>query len=290
MYDIGDVVPLSINITDPTGVAANAGSVTVTITMPDNSALTSPPISPTIVGQYDYAYTAVQAGRHDVRWVATGANAGAYQDVFEVRATDSFISLTEMKDYLNIPLDKTTWDGELRDASSAACGIIEFLVGPVLRRQIIEYYDGGDGYTWKIMLQRVPIISIDEIVETWGTGISNTLVNVAMPDTTGSTIGYTYDAITGQVVRRSLGWPYPFPFGIKNVKFTYTVGRTSTPGNINTGAKELIGHIWRQSQLNSEGRRPRVARPEPVTVILGYAIPNRVLEMLQATPRTPTVG
>jgi len=290
MFDLGEDPKLSINITDANGDPADAGAVNITVTLPDGTAVTNgvTPIAPTVVGQYDFPYTTVQAGRHQVRWVATGANADTHTSVFEVRPLldTTFLSLAEMKEYLNIRDDKTAWDGELRDALVGGCAVVEFLCGPIARRTVTEYHDGGAP---TVVLYNRPVISVTSVDEVYG-ATSVSLTQVAMPDLTNAAAAFTADLTTGELRRRANNWEYVFPYGKKNVKVVYVVGRTVTPGNISLATKELVGHLWRASQLNSEGRRPRITRPEPVTVVLGFAVPNRVLELLQATPRIPAIG
>ncbi len=288
MRDFGEIEPLSINIKDSNGDPANATSVIVAISEPDGTIITSSPISPTIVGQYDYPFLTTQAGRHQVTWTATGANAGKYTTVFEVSPAleQTFIGLAEMKAYLNIRADKTDWDEELRDAIAGGCSVVEFLCGPIAARTYTEYYDGGDP---TIVLYHRPVLKVTTVTETYGL-TSRDLVEVDMPDVTGALNAFTVNLATGEIRRRSLNWMYWFPYGKRNVKVVYSAGRLSTPPNVKMGTKELVGHLWRLSQLNSEGRRPRIAQPEPVTVVMGFAVPNRVLEMLQATPRIPSIG
>ncbi len=93
---------LSILIRDAAGQPANAGAVTLTITLPDGTTVTPGPIASTTPGVYDYDYVTVQAGRHGVRWVATGANAAAFTDAFDVQPADGspWISLADVKDHL----------------------------------------------------------------------------------------------------------------------------------------------------------------------------------------------
>lgn len=85
VYDLGDVVSLAVAITDSTGAAANAGAVTCTITLPDDTTDTGT-VTNTAVGQYAVVYTPPQSGRYTVEWVATGANASAFVDTFTVAA------------------------------------------------------------------------------------------------------------------------------------------------------------------------------------------------------------
>jgi hypothetical protein len=89
-FDLGDVVPLELIVKNAAGVNANAGSVALSITQPDGTAATiTNPVAPASTGVYDYDFTPTQRGVHSVHWVATGANAGAYDDAFYVEAVSS---------------------------------------------------------------------------------------------------------------------------------------------------------------------------------------------------------
>src|SRR3546814_17325246 len=75
----------------------------LTITRPDNTTVSVSPVTPVSTGTYTYDYATVQPGRHVVRWVATGANAGAYTDVFDVReaAPPLLFSLADARKHVN---------------------------------------------------------------------------------------------------------------------------------------------------------------------------------------------
>jgi hypothetical protein len=70
--DLGDSVPLSVEVKNAAGALANGGAVTVTVTQPDGTPAGPFTVSPTTTGVYDYDFTPTQVGRHQVRWVATG--------------------------------------------------------------------------------------------------------------------------------------------------------------------------------------------------------------------------
>src|SRR4029078_8544822 len=137
MFDLGDVVPLRVEIRDTAGALANAGSVAVTVTAPDETS-TTPSVGNTSTGVYTATYTPTQIGRHRVRWVATGVNASAFTDVFDVRSGSSIqlFSLTDARAFLH--LSKTTNDEELRGWIEAATAAVEAVVGPVVPRTIVE--------------------------------------------------------------------------------------------------------------------------------------------------------
>lgn len=85
MYDIGDVVTLSATIRDLDGDLADAGTVVCTVALPDGTT-TQPPVVHVGTGTYSAQLTCTLAGLHTVRWVATGANAGAFTESFTVRS------------------------------------------------------------------------------------------------------------------------------------------------------------------------------------------------------------
>jgi hypothetical protein len=86
-YDLGDVVPLAVLLTDNAGAAADAGAMVLTVTLPDGT-IVNPAITHGATGSYSATLATTQAGRHTLRWVATGANAAAYADEFDVQAAD----------------------------------------------------------------------------------------------------------------------------------------------------------------------------------------------------------
>ena len=135
-YDLGDVVPLGITITDSTGANANASAVTCTITLPDGTTSTGSVTNPS-TGLYNCDFSPSQTGRHAVRWVATGTNASAYTDEFTVRdyADLGLLGLDEVKSHLNISATDTTLDEELRRFIDAATDLAEQYLGQILGRK-----------------------------------------------------------------------------------------------------------------------------------------------------------
>ncbi len=63
IYDLGDVVPLGITITDANGLVANASSVTCTIYLPDNTTVTGTVVNAD-TGLYNCDFVPSQSGRH----------------------------------------------------------------------------------------------------------------------------------------------------------------------------------------------------------------------------------
>ena len=162
-FDLGSSVPVTYRNYDSTGNLANATTVVLTVTLPDGTS-SLPTVTNASTGNYTATFATTQAGRHQLRWVATGANAGAYTDVLDIAPSNpSFIiSLQEAKDALNITT--TTRDSEIRDYIRAATVVCEYVAGePILKRQIVgETHDGGG---LSITLRARGILSIDTVVE-----------------------------------------------------------------------------------------------------------------------------
>jgi hypothetical protein len=140
LFDLGDVVPLTVNIRGADGVLANATAVTLTITLPDGTTTSPAPANPS-VGLYQVDYITVMEGRHLVRWVATGNNASAYTDSFDVRPANPplIMSLSAAKAILNIPSGSTVDDDELRSLVEAVTSAVETYRGEaIVRRTVVE--------------------------------------------------------------------------------------------------------------------------------------------------------
>ncbi len=83
VYLLGDVVTLTCTVRDAAGALADAGAITCTVTLPDatTTVLTHTHLS---TGNYAVDYPPPVVGWFRVRWLATGANAGAFADDFTV--------------------------------------------------------------------------------------------------------------------------------------------------------------------------------------------------------------
>lgn len=268
-FQLGDVVPLSVTITDADGNLSNAGSVTLTVTLPDGTTDVTAGISSTTTGVYDHDYSTVQAGRHGVRWVATGANASAFTDAFEVEAADdlNFISLTDTKTHLR--KTDTKDDAELVGFITAACAKIVELIGPVSPTAVTETVRIPRWGNNTITLGTSPVISITSVTVR---GVSPVTVPAADPDT--NTDGWVLNGGAGVLTHTSR-----FPYGTLQVD--YRAGRTPVAGNIRLAGLELTSHLWRSIKLNGSGGRPPIQAADDI-VIGGqaYALPNRVRELL----------
>lgn len=271
-WDLGDSVPLTIQIRDSDGNLANATDVSVTVTLPDGSVVDSGSIIPVDVGQYEYDYPTVQAGRHNVRWVATGTNASAFTDSFVVDPADDgdFISLRDTKTFLRLDLDQTTYDELLRVYISSACEMITDRMGPVSPKTEV---DTKCLYGNLFILKQYPVIAITSVEMLPGP------VAIDQGDLETGAIGwYLEDATTGKLkhTNRFTG----------NIRVTYRVGRSPLPSNFRLAALELVAHQWRMSQMNSAGGRPSVNFDPQTVPGTSFALPYSVRQLLGLDKRS----
>lgn len=262
-FNLGELVPLSVAIRDAAGVLANAGSVSVTITRPDATTVTQGPISSTSPGIYDYDYQTVQVGRHDVRWVATGVNASAWTDFFEVLPAigGQIISLAGAKRHLKIPAAKTADDAEIQDYLRAVTRICERYVGAIARTSYSQVFDGGVS---RVAVDHRPVLSVTQVTE-FGTVLSAS--------------NYRVIADSGVIVRLAGQFEMPFLYGAGSVAVDYVAGATATPPNVLQAAKIILAHMW-ETQRSAGGGRPPLG-DEPVdTTGKAYTVPYRAQELL----------
>jgi len=264
-FDLGAVVPLGTTVRDSTGVLANAGAMALTITLPDATNASVPSVTPTSTGVFAYDYATVQAGRHTVRWVATGINAGAYTDVFDVRpaAPALLFSLASAKAQLEITT--TTDDDEIREYIEATTTAVEYFVGAVARRTVTQVIKGGSD---RVLLHTTPVLAVTSVtaLQPWQEAVTTSMLDA--------------DAETG-VLRRIDG----LLLAGGEYRIAYTVGRTAVPANVSLAAKLILQHLWRTKYgasrgLSGIGGAEDFAVTEAVPGF-GYAIPNRALQLLQ---------
>jgi hypothetical protein len=263
-YDLGAVVPLSMKVQDGSGLPANAGNMRLTITLPDDTTTVVDPVTPASTGVYTHGYQTVQSGLHQVRWLATGANACASTDVFDIRAAAApmLFSLADAKDQLAIPATSTGDDDEIRDYIAAATAAVEYFVGPVIRRTVQQVLQGDRG-AW--VLHTTPVLSITSVtpVQVWQLGIEMGVLDV--------------DTETG-IVRRTDGiWFYSGDYRV-----VYEAGRAAVPPNVSLAGKLILQHLWRTRYGAARGASSAddFLATEQVPGF-GYAIPNRALQLLQ---------
>jgi hypothetical protein len=159
-YDLGDVVPLSVDILDEAGAPTVAATVTLTITLPDDTTV-GPTVTTSATGRYEADYTAAQAGRHVAVWTSTGP-AASYEDVFDVaeRPAPALCSLADFKAHLN--KTDTADDEELRLHLAAATAAVERHRGEVVaKRAFTDRLAGSCGQ--RLLLTHHPVLTVTAI-------------------------------------------------------------------------------------------------------------------------------
>lgn len=277
--DLGDVVPLSVTIRDSAGVLANAGTLTLTVTLPDGTSFLAGTILPTSLGTYSYDYVTIQPGRHRIRWVATGANASAFADSFDVVPADNgdFISLTDTKNHLRLDLQATTYDEALRGFISAACQMVTDRMGPVSPTTVVEINRQTD--VKYLVLDQYPIISITAVETLPGP------IAMVQGDEATNVQGWILDKPKSGIIKHTDRF-------IGKTRITYRAGRTPVPPNFVLATKELVGNLWRISQLNPGGGRPPMAQEDQAVNGIPFALPFSVRQLLgldKRSQRSPLV-
>lgn len=265
MIDTGQVYHATLTIKNQ---ASPPATVTLTITLPDGTAVTPNPGTGAASGTdwvIAYDYPTVQAGLHKAAWQTTVPGTAA-ADYFNVRSFASILSLAEGKAHLTGG-PATAWTGdddELRNFLAAVTEVIESKVGPCVRRTVTQRVaDGG----CTLALTQYPVISVTSVTSVWTGG----------PTWTGSSL--VLDADAG-IVTTQLG-AVPFYYGPWDV--VHTVGRAVVPERYQHAAKELLRHLWDTQRGELEAGPLSASTGEEFTTSAGwaFAIPNRVLEMLQ---------
>jgi hypothetical protein len=235
-YDLGDVVPVGlVTYNDSTGVAEDATSAVLTITLPDGTTTTPTVTHVALSGVYTVNYTSTLVGRHGVRWVVVGTATvlgGAHTDVFDVLdpAELPLVSLADLKKHLNVV--STTDDEELRYTLATATDLAERYTNRALRRKtVVETHDGGKT---ALLLRETPVLSVTTVVE-------NLATLAATEYTINTNSGVLY---RGAPISTGRAW-YG---GTQGVTVTYVAGYTSPPLVAQRGVMEIVRWMWQNSQ------------------------------------------
>ncbi|MGW7085018.1 hypothetical protein ACWGH2_16220 [Streptomyces sp. NPDC054871] len=268
-YDLGATARLTAECRDPGGTLTTPSAVTVTVTRPDGSTVT-PATTATGTGVYQADYVTVAAGRHTVRWQFTGP-AHAYTDQFDVReaAPLALLSLADGKEHLNIK--STRHDAEVRGWIEATTRAVEWFTGPVVVHDVTE--DHTERHARSLALRLTPVIAVTSVV-----GLATGSASYDVGD-------LVLDAETGVVTRTDGG------LLLGPLRVTYRAGRIIVPANITAAARIILQHLWRTQQGPG---RPQLGTgdfdvSEPIPG-LGYAIPNRAVQLLEPDRLPPGVA
>jgi len=271
-YDLGDKVYFTWLTVDSSGAAANPGTVTASVTLPDGTSA-SLTTATSITGTYTTTYLPTQVGRHIVAWSATGTWPQAYSDIFEVRDINDIgiVGYDEVLEYLNIPTASAN-ENEIRRFMDAATDLAETYCGQVLGRRTYtdELYDGGTEF---VRIRNPKAISITSVYEN-GALVSATAYNL---DYTGQRL---YRIGSGTLyATNSYGY---WTGGFNNIKVTYVAGYVNPPMSAKQGVLEIIRHLWttQRGAMNVMGRSQS---GDEMYSTPTYSLPRRAMELLDPT-------
>lgn len=183
------------------------------------------------------------------------------------------LTLEDAKAQLNITT--STNDVELQAYIDGVTTAIEAHVGPVLPRAVQETHESPACGAQVLVLRQTPVISLTSVTPVLTAGVTYSVADL------------TVDATTGTVRRLDGGRLYG------PLLFLYMAGRGDVAATIILAARLMLQHLWRTQRGSARG--PVIAGGddydvnEPVAG-WGYAIPNRVLELLAPYKLPPVVG
>ncbi|NUS74940.1 MAG: phage gp6-like head-tail connector protein [Streptomyces sp.] len=185
----------------------------------------------------------------------------------------ALLTLDEAKAQLDI--DGSGQDTELRVYIEGVTAAIEAHVGPVENRPVTETHDLPASGATMLALHQTPAVTLTSVVAllTGATGYDVSALDL--------------DGPTGTVRRRDGGRLYG------PLRITYTAGRGEVPPTLNLAARIMVQHLWRTQYgaargLSGVGGGDDFSVTEPI-VGWGYAIPNRVLQLLEPYKLPPAV-
>jgi hypothetical protein len=183
----------------------------------------------------------------------------------------TLVTLEEAKRQLDIDTD--SHDAELQLYVDALDAVIEGYVGVVEQREVTDTVTGGGP---ALAVLHPPLVSVTSVAGPVGA----------------SSVSYAADGLTvngsaGVVGRLDGGC---FPAGAYTV--TYTAGRASVPPTVKLAALILLQHLWRTQYGATRvpvGGADDWSVTDPVPGF-GYAVPNRVLQLLEPFKLPPGVA
>lgn len=183
----------------------------------------------------------------------------------------ALLTLIEAKRQLDI--ETTAEDLELQVYVDALTDVIERHIGPVVIREVTETVEGR-GCT--MCLSSIPATSLVSVTPVGG-GSALDLNDLDLDPATG-------------VVRHLTG-----SFSDVRWRVAYSAGRVAAevpvPSTIKLAAAMLLQHLWRTQygSARGQGGSDDFSVSEPIPGF-GYAVPNRVLQLLEAYKLPPGVA
>ena len=190
--------------------------------------------------------------------------------------TYDLLSLAEAKATLGQSAAATDLDTTIASYVTAVSRMLDEACGPLVTRTVTAEKYSGDG-TAIIKLRQMPASAITSCTEYQGT----TAVTLTV-ETIGTTpsAGCILDPATGLLYRRAGGWDDAWYPGRGNISVTYTAGRYANTAAVDARVKRAAGMLLRHLWAIDKGSGNMMFGEVDMPIPMGFAIPNRVREML----------
>ena len=175
----------------------------------------------------------------------------------------SAVSLPDVKAHLGIEKDDD--DTELQAILDAAEAAIAHRVGPLAPTTVTVRVPGATG---PLSLPVRPVISLTSVTPSYGGALDVTRLDV--------------DPVTGLVAYQGYYSSFVSYFPMAWYSVVYQAGFTTLPADLVLAVKELVRHLWSPQRGPGRVPGPAVDLQPPA----GYALPNRVLELLAPYQQT----
>lgn len=241
-----------------TWTSSDTAAASLTVTQPDGTVLAPARVVTSDGAAHQATFTPTLPGRHLVEWTSP---ADSNVDVVDAWPKDPryLVSVAQVRDRLRTRENKAGDKFEsLPLYIAAASAVVESLVGPQFTSEETVTLVSPNG-------QRA--VTLPHI---------NIAVAAVAVDGSNLDVGaYSVDEDAG-IVWVDIGKQ-------SKVQIDYTVGGSVVPVAAQMACLEIIAHSWQQT-------RQGVAAVDPTSsgttlISMGYAIPNRALEWLQAIPK-----
>lgn len=281
---VGSAVSLVTATTDAAGAAVDPLTVALRILLPDGTEAgpftwEDGQVAREALGRFSYRYVTTQAGQHISRWETTVPTA-VDEEPFDVEGRWSeagMVSLADVKHHMKKRVTDTADDLKLQGFILAATDLIEDRMGHMMPVTITEdVFSRGT----QIVLEHRPVIEIVSVDRYPGA------VPVPAHDTPTMVRGWKMTSAEG-VLETSGRFP-------GHMRIVYRAGRQPLPARFRLACLELVGHLWRVSQLNQDGGRPPLQGDASVPAASSsFALPYTVRQLLgldKASRDMPTIG
>ncbi len=265
--DVGQTYRWSYDVRDAAGALTNAATITLTITLPDQTTAT-PTITnpPAATGKYLYDYVLTQPGTYKFAGLTT-APGTAKTDYASARDYRSLLGLDEAREYLGLP--DTSRDELIRSLLGAVTKHIERYIGTCIPKAISGELIPGD-IRDTIRLPSGPALStsaVTSIISIWSGGPSWAAADL------------TVDAVPGGQVYPASGMPFTGgPW-----RWSGTAGRLVISDDVLEGAKLALWELWAPLRgVTADQIEPSMSEVSDYETAVppGWRLSPRVLQLL----------